>query len=236
VKDVMKKTILALLLSGLSVVSYANVEQLKKTVTQQYPELALQNIQATEMKGLYSATIEDQIVYLTEDGQYLLAGTAVRLKDQYNLSKELSLKYNRVDWKSLDLNDAIKVVKGNGSRQLAVFSDPNCSYCKQLETELKKLDNVTIYTFVLPLKPQSVAPAKQVFCESSPAIAWENFIVRGVQPKSTKSCANPVERNLALAQRLGLHGTPAIIFSNGSKVMGALPAAEIEKIWKTLGL
>ena len=232
----MKKAILTACLGLMTTFSYANIEQVKQHMATQYPDLEVQNIQPTEMAGLYSANIEDQIVFLTADGQYLIAGNAIRLKDQHSLTKELSLKHNRIEWKDLPLKDAIKTVHGNGKRQLAIFSDPNCPYCKQLEAELKKLNDVTIYTFVLPLKAQSVAPSKQVFCEPNPATAWDNLIMRGVAPTNKKACANPIERNLALAKKLGLNGTPAVIFSNGSKVMGALPATEIEKIWKSLGL
>ena len=89
---------------------------------------------------------------------------------------------------------------------------------------------------MLPLKPQSVAPSKQLFCEKDPALAWSNLVSKGIQPAGKKSCANPVERNLQLAKSLGLNGTPAIVFSNGTKLMGAYPAQEIEKIWKELGL
>ena len=78
--------------------------------------------------------------------------------------------------------------------------------------------------------------AEQVFCEKDPALTWSNLIAKGIQPASKKTCANPVDRNLALGKSLGLNGTPAIIFSNGFKVMGAYPAQEIEQIWKELGL
>ena len=57
-----------------------------------------------------------------------------------------------------------------------------------------------------------------------------------VVPTAPANCATPIERNLELGKELGLHGTPAIIFSNGYKVMGAYPAEEIEKIWKNFGL
>ena len=146
------------------------------------------------------------------------------------------IQQNSVDWKKLPLLDAIKSVRGTGKRQIAIFSDPNCPYCKQLEAELKKLDNITIYTFILPLKAQSVAPSKQVYCEKNPALAWENLITKAQLPTSQSSCANPVERNIVLAHRLGVNGTPAIIFSNGFKVMGAYPAAQIEQIFKEFGL
>ncbi|WP_434058410.1 DsbC family protein [Acinetobacter towneri] len=214
----------------------ADVATVSKNVKQQHPQLKLDNIQATEMKGIYSASMDGQVVYLNEDAQHILAGSMIRLKDQHNLTKDLLIQQNSVDWKKLPLQDAIKSVRGTGKRQIAIFSDPNCPYCKQLEAELKKLDNITIYTFILPLKAQSVAPSKQVYCEKNPALAWDNLITKAQLPTSQSSCANPVERNIVLAHRLGVNGTPAIIFSNGFKVMGAYPAAQIEQIFKEFGL
>ena len=231
-----KQFSLAALIGLCSAVSMADVATVSKNVKQQHPQLKLDNIQATEMKGIYSASMDGQVVYLNEDAQHILAGSMIRLKDQHNLTKDLLIQQNSVDWKKLPLQDAIKSVRGTGKRQIAIFSDPNCPYCKQLEAELKKLDNITIYTFILPLKAQSVAPSKQVYCEKNPALAWENLITKAQLPKSQTSCANPVERNMALAHRLGVNGTPAIIFSNGFKVMGAYPAAQIEQIFKEFGL
>jgi len=132
--------------------------------------------------------------------------------------------------------DAVTSIRGNGQRQLAIFSDPNCPYCKTLEGNLAKLNNVTIYTFIYPIKTQSIIPAKQVWCSANREYAWKNLLQNGIQPSAAANCETPIERNLALGKKLGLHGTPAIIFSNGYKVMGAYPAEEIEKIWKKLGL
>ena len=235
-KHMIRQLSLAVFMGLCSAVSMADVATVSKNIKQQHPQLKLDNIQATEMKGIYSASMDGQVVYLNEDAQHILAGSMIRLKDQHNLTKDLLIQQNSVDWKKLPLQDAIKNVRGTGKRQIAIFSDPNCPYCKQLEAELKKLDNITIYTFILPLKAQSVAPSKQVYCENNPALAWENLITKAQLPTSQISCANPVERNVALAHRLGINGTPAIIFSNGFKVMGAYPAAQIEQIIKEFGL
>lgn len=231
-----KKTWLFALVSVISSLSWADVNTVKTNLNQLHPKLKIENIQTTEMKGIYSGLMDNQVVYMGEDAQHILIGSMFRLSDQKNITKDLVLKQNSIDWKKLPLQDAVKTVRGNGKRQIAVFSDPNCPYCKQLETELNKLNNVTIYTFIYPIKTQSVAISKQIFCESDPALAWSNLIGKGIQPRSIKACANPVERNLSLGKSLGLNGTPTIIFSNGFKAMGAYPALEIEKIWKELGL
>lgn len=231
-----KKTLALALASFISTLSLANVDTVKTNLTKQHPNLKIENIQATEMKGIYSGSMDGQVVYVGEDTKHILIGSMFRLSDQKNLTKDLMLKQNSIDWKKLPLQDAVKTVRGNGKRQIAVFSDPNCPYCKQLETELTKLNDVTIYTFIYPIKTQSIAVSKQVFCEKDPALAWSNLIAKGIQPSSKKTCANPIERNLSLGKSLALNGTPAIIFSNGFKVMGAYPAQEIEKMWQELGL
>ncbi len=232
----LKKTWALLLTGALSQWAMADAASVQAQLQKNYPDLNIQHIQPTEMRGIYSGSVGEQIIYTGEDAEYIIAGSMIRLKDKKNLSNALMLQQNQVDWKKLPLKDAIKSVKGNGKRQLAIFSDPNCPYCKQLEVELGKLNDVTLYTFVVPLKPQSVAPSKQLFCEKDRAYAWSNLISKGIQPTAKQSCANPIERNLQLAKTLQLNGTPAIIFSNGTKLMGAYPAAEIEKIWKELGL
>lgn len=232
----MKKIILTTLALSLSAWTMADVNLAQQNLAKNYPNLAIKNIASTEMRGIYSAEIDDQIVYLNDDAEHLIAGNMLRLTDQKSLTQELIVKKNTIDWKKLPLKNAIKSVRGNGKRQLAIFSDPNCPYCQQLELELKKLDNVTLYTFILPLKPQSVAPSKQVYCEQDPSFAWQQLIEKGIQPKNKKSCNNPVNANLELAKQLGVEGTPAIIFSNGYRVLGAYPATEIEAIWRELGL
>ena len=231
----LKRIALFSLLSCASAMIFANVETLKNNLNQQYPNIHVSNIQATEMTGLYSANLDNQIIYLDENAQHMFIGSMVRLKDQKNLTKDLVLKQNSIDWKQLPLKDAIKTVKGNGKQQLAIFSDPNCPYCKKLEAELDKLNDVTIYTFIYPLKSQSIAVSKQVWCDPNQAYAWKNLLQKNVQPKE-RSCANPIERNLALGRKLDVEGTPTLIFETGFKLMGGRSAGEIQLIWKELGL
>lgn len=219
-----------------SSLSFANVATVKTKLATNYPNIQITNIQTTEMQGLYSGTLDKQVVYVNEDAQHLFLGSMIRLKDQQNLTQSLVIHQNSVDFKQLPLNDAIKSVRGNGKRQLAIFSDPNCPYCKVLEGHLAKLNDVTVYTFLYPIKNQSIIPAKKVWCSANKEFAWKNLIQKSIQPTGTSDCANPIERNLALGKKLGLQGTPVIIFSNGFKVTGAYPAQEIEKIWKELGL
>ena len=223
------------LLSCFSAISLANVETLKINLSRYYPNIQVSNIQATEMLGLYSASLDNQIIYLDENAQYMLVGSMVRLKDQKNLTKDLMLQQNSVDWKQLPFKDAIKTVKGTGKSQLFIFSDPNCPYCKRLEVELDKLNDVTIYTLIYPLKAQSITVSKSIWCDPNQAYAWKNLLQKNVQPKE-KTCTNPIDRNLELGKKLGIEGTPTLIFGNGLKMVGGRSAEDIRMIWKELGL
>lgn len=223
------------LLSCISAISLANVETLKSNLSRHYPNIQVSNIQATEMTGLYSANLDNQIIYLDENAQHMFIGSMVRLKDQKNLTKDLVLKQNSIDWKQLPLKDAIKTVKGNGKQQLAIFSDPNCPYCKKLEAELDKLNDVTIYTFIYPLKAQSITVSKSIWCDPNQAYAWKNLLQKNIQPKE-KTCTNPIDRNLELGKKLGIEGTPTLIFGSGLKMVGGRSAEDIRMIWKELGL
>ena len=116
----MKKA-LFIITTLLSTWTSANVETVKKNLAQNYPNIKIENIQKTEMNGLYSGQYDQQVVYLNEDAQHLFIGSMIRLKDQKNLTKELVLTQNSVDFQKLPLQDAIKTVRGNGKRQLAIL-------------------------------------------------------------------------------------------------------------------
>lgn len=134
----------------------------------------------------------------------------------------------------LPFADAIKTVRGNGQRQIAVFSDPGCGYCRQLEPELAQIDNVTVYTFMLPF--QGDAKPIAIWCASDRAQAWQRYMVQGDSTAINASgrCDHPVARNLALAQRLGVQATPTLIWADGSRTEGYIDHQVIQMRLKPL--
>ena len=137
-----------------------------------------------------------------------------------------------VDFAQLPLNDAIKTVRGNGSRKLAIFSDPDCLYCKRLEVELLKLDDVTLYTFLYPLEklhPDAPKIAKAIWCSADAQQAWREYMIEGKSPVDKTACTDPIDRNIQLGQKFGINGTPTLIFADGRVLPGAAPIEQIEK-------
>ena len=129
----------------------------------------------------------------------------------------------------------MKTVRGNGSRQLAIFSDPNCGYCKRLEKSLQQLDNVTIYTYLIPiLGPDSLQKSKQIWCAADPYKAYMDWMINGTAPNGKSDCATPLDKNMAYAKSYGITGTPTLFFTDGSRFPGAVQITDIEKKFSSL--
>jgi thiol:disulfide interchange protein DsbC len=129
---------------------------------------------------------------------------------------------------SLPVADAITTVRGNGRRQIAVFSDPGCGFCRRLEPELDGLDDVTIHTFLLPF--QGMARPVAIWCAADRAQAWRLAMHDGAAPPASAapSCEHPIERNLALARQLGVNGTPTLFWADGTRTEGFVTRPVIE--------
>lgn len=230
----MRKLILASLLSlcGVAMAAGTGAEDLRQKLQTQYPNTAITSVRESVLPGLYEVVLGRNVAYTNADGRYMLFGHVFDMKTREDLTAGVIEELNRVDVAQLPIVDAVKTVRGKGSRVLYVFSDPDCPFCKKLEQELGKVDDVTIYTFLYPLEglhPDAKRKSKMVWCAKDRAKAWSDLMIRDQLPKGTEQCATPVERSIALGEKLGFKGTPTLIFKDGQIAPGALPASEIEK-------
>ena len=223
--------LLAALLAGSA---WADEASLRKTIEAAYPKMHVQSITKTPYGGLYEVFLDGQIIYTDEKFSFLIAeGRLVDPKNKRDITSERIEELTKVDFSALPLNQAVKVVKGNGSRKLAVFSDPDCPFCKRLEqNELSGITDATIYTFLFPLEqlhPDASNKSKAIWCAPNRAQAWENWILRGQLAQGSTSCETPLAKNAELGKKLAITSTPTLIFSDGRRMLGAYPAQEIEK-------
>jgi len=230
---------LSLLLVSSLLACSANADQaaIKKNLTAQFPGAAITSITKTPYAGLYEVLIDGQIIYTDETAAYVFLGSVIDTKARKNITNERMAKLNEVKFDNLPFENAIKFVKGNGSRKLAVFSDPECPFCKKFEQELTKVDNITVYIFPYPiagLHPQATAAAKAIWCAPDRNAAWQDALLKGVLPKNDGNCKNPVEANVELGNKLHVSGTPTLIFANGQRVPGMVPADKLEKMFNSV--
>jgi thiol:disulfide interchange protein DsbC len=181
--------------------------------------------------GLYEVYAEGQIVYTDEKQTVIIAGTLIDGKTMKNHTAERMQKLMAIKFSDLPLDYAVKQVRGDGKRLLATFEDPNCGYCKKLARDIAKLDNVTIYTFLLPiLSPDSQEKSNQIWCAADKAKAWNDWMIDGRAPTGKGDCdTTAVQKTVELGRRLNINGTPTLFFADGERVPGAVPIAQIEQ-------
>src|SRR6201996_5113698 len=194
-------------------------------------DATIKSISKSPIAGLYEVNLGTQIVYSDANGDYLVLGDIVDAKTRKNLTEARLSETNKIDFAKLPFENAVKVVKGNGSRKIAVFSDPNCPYCKKLEATLKSIDNVTVYTFLYPvLSPDSTAKSKSIWCSQDRANACEGWMLDRKTPATAASCdTTAIDKNLKLGHSMNVTGTPTVFLADGRRLPGAVPADRLEK-------
>ncbi|WP_133651153.1 DsbC family protein [Paraburkholderia flava] len=206
-------------------------DKLKTTLQARLGDVTIKGITKSPIAGLYEVNLGTQMLYSDAAGDYVLLGDLVDAKTHKNLTEARMSEINKIDFASLPFANAVKVVKGNGSRRIAVFSDPNCPYCKQLEKTLKSVDNVTVYTFLYPvLTPDSAVKSKSIWCSADRAKAWESWMQDHQAPTAAGTCDTAaIDKNLALGQSMNVTGTPTVFLADGRRLPGAVPADELNK-------
>jgi thiol:disulfide interchange protein DsbC len=191
----------------------------KKLLEAKFPGAAVSNVAKSPYFGLYEAQFDDRVVYTDAKVTYVVVGAIYDANSKKNLTEARQRELNRVAFDSLPLDLAFKRVKGNGTRKLVIFADADCPFCKRLEGDIKKLDDVTIYTFLFPLDqlhPDASRKSAIIWCAPDRAKAWDEFFDSG-------------KETALLGEKLHVAATPTLVFADGSVVPGAIPLAQLEK-------
>jgi len=206
---------------------------IKASLQKRRPDITVDNVTKTPLPGIYEVYASGVLYYTDEKARYLFVdGSLYDFDRNVNLSAERMIELTSIKFDQLPLDLAIKRVKGDGSRKIVYFGDPDCPFCKELEKELVKVNNVTIYTFLYPLTalhPNADSMARKIWCSKDHGKAWTDYMLNGTQPTGAGDCATPIEKTKAIAQRIKIDATPAIFFADGQRVLGAIPAEMIEQ-------
>ena len=223
----------------LPLLAQANEAVIRKNLSERLAGLPkVEEIRPSPMPGLWEIRIGNEIRYTDATGTYLMEGELIDLRTRKNLTEERIAKLQTVDFASLPLKDAVVWKNGDGKRRIAIFSDPNCGYCKRFERTLQDVKDLTVYTFMIPiLGGDSPEKSRSIWCAKDSTATWRAWMLDGkAPPKPAGACDDSaIERNLALSRRSHVSGTPAIIFEDGSRAPGALSAEQLEKRLQSLG-
>ena len=224
-----------------------------------YPKTTFGQIRETGLPGIYEVVIGRNIAYVEGSGRYFIFGHMMDMPTQRDLTqarktelgipsvaandiresggaagspsieRQQAAEEKRIDFAGLPRSDSFQIVKGSGKRRFAVFTDPDCPFCKRLEENLVGLTDATIDIYMFPiaqLHPDSVRKAKDVWCAKDKNKAWNDLMLNNKEAGKA-DCVNPIDRNVALAQRLGINGTPTLILPSGRVIPGAIPLASL---------
>ena len=197
----------------------------------------IDSVRETPYAGLYEVRAGGDIIYTDKKAEYIIMGQVFHAASAKNLTKERLDEINKIKFSDLPTEHALKMVKGDGKRVIAIFEDPNCGYCKQFrKTTLKELDNVTVYTYMLNiLSEDSSVKSRNVWCAPDRNKAWDDWMINGKTPAMTDAkCKNPNDEVLALSRKIRVNATPAIFFADGSRIAGAVDTKNMEAKFKTI--
>lgn len=216
----------------------ATAETITRTLEKNYADqdLKVVSINPTPINGLYEVVVSGkQIVYTDATGEYMLVGDLIQTAEGRSLTEERKTDLNAIDFNALPLDKAVKEVRGKGSLKIAVFSDPDCPFCKRLEREFAKMNDVTIYNFMMPipsLHPDAHRKAVQIVCQPNPTKAWTDWMREGKMPPKVAECKNSVSETTNLGVQYGFNGTPTLVFPNGKVQSGYTPMPHLEVLIK----
>jgi thiol:disulfide interchange protein DsbC len=215
---------------ALPVAAQQDVDRIKADVRKKFPEARIDGVRNSGYGGLYEVTGGGEIFYTDEGVTFLVLGAIVDAKTRENVTEARQRKLSAVTFDSLPLDSAVKIVRGKGTRRIAIFEDPNCGYCKRFERELAKVDDLTMYVFLYPiLSPDSTKKSKAVWCSPDRPKAWLDMMLKDVNPENEGKCDTPIDKVLAWGKDKRITGTPTIFFEDGERVPGAMPMATFEK-------
>ena len=205
---------------------------IRKNLSERLPNLPkIDEVSKTPMNGLFEIRMGNEVMYSDAEGNFLIQGSLIDVRQKRNLTEERMEKLSAIAFDQLPMKSAFTQVRGNGKRKLAVFADPNCGYCKRFEKDLQKLDNVTIHHFLYPiLGEDSRTKSRNIWCAKDKAKVWNDWMINGTTPATANCDASAVDTVVEFGKKNRITGTPMLLFADGTRVPGAVPMAQVEKM------
>jgi thiol:disulfide interchange protein DsbC len=228
------KIILSVLVVLAFASSYAQEDVIRKNLAERIPKLPkIDEVSKSPMAGLYEIRVGGTDIYYTDSsGSYLIDGQLIDAKSGKNLTEERMNKLSAIDFKDLPLKDAFVIKRGTGARKIAIFEDPNCSYCKRFEADMQKINHATVYLFLYPiLGADSTEKSKAIWCSADKGKAWQDWMLNEVPLRGTSKCnTDALARNVEFGKKHRITGTPTILLADGTRIPGAISSSQLEKM------
>jgi thiol:disulfide interchange protein DsbC len=203
--------------------------------------IANYEVATTPVKGLYEVLINNnEILYFSEDGEYLLLGDLRKADDKLtNLTEQRMDGVRKAKINNLKEEEMVVFApEGETKHTLNVFTDVDCFYCVKLHREVDKLNEagVKVRYMAFPragIGSETYRTMVSVWCADDQQAALT--AAKNKQKVEPKTCDNPIQAQYKLGQELGVRGTPAILFDNGQLMPGYAPADKLIQMLEQAG-
>ena len=210
--------------------SYANEDTVKKALAASMPTAKVESVKASEIKGVYEAVIEGNIFYVSDDGKYLLQGHLIDIKAKKDLTEEKLSAEHKKELDAMGEENMIIFKPKIKKYQISIFTDIDCGYCRKLHSEMDQYlaEGITVRYLFYPRAgkgSESYNKAISVWCAADRNAALTAAKLN--KPIENKTCKNPVDAHIALAEKFGVKGTPMIVTEKGTILPGYVPAKQL---------
>ena len=222
----------ALLALGLALCAHAqSPDQVKAELKKRFPDAPIDSVRKINYGNLFEVVGGGEVFYTDDKASFLIVGgNLIDTRTRENMTEARMRVLSAVKFDALPLDHAFKIVRGNGSRRVAMFADPNCGYCKRFERDLATVNDITVYMFLYPiLSPDSTEKSKSVWCSADRGKAWLDLMLKDTVPAAAPSCETPIDKIVAFGREKRIQGTPTIFFEDGERVPGAMTKEQFEK-------
>jgi thiol:disulfide interchange protein DsbC len=210
----------------------ARVRQALQTLN---PQIQIDYVGAAPLPGFREAIVGGQLVYVSDDGKYLVQGTVVDIATQSELTQSSPAvsKYRQDLLKTLKTSDRIVFAPPNPKYTVSIFTDIECGYCRKLHSEMAEYNRQGIAVEYLAFPRMGLGSKDHtdmisVWCAPDRRKALTD--AKNGVPVPARNCRQtPVDMQFNVGQRLGVSGTPAVYAPDGTQLGGYLPPAQMRE-------
>ncbi len=209
-----------------------SIEEATELLQPERVDATVVNVKESPIKGLWAVILtqndKNVVALIDYSKKFMVQGKLFSLSTLKN--KAAGQRLNKVEISRIKTDDAIVMGNPDAEVKIIVFDDPDCPFCSKFHAEIKKIleqrDDVAFYLkmYPLPIHPNAYEKSKTIYCERSVELLEDAYAGKDIPPAPADCDASAVDENIQLAQELGITGTPAIVFPDGTHIPGHMPA------------